>query len=148
MRQVDQKIVKIKSGQVSINSQPNPKKHCNNVVIEKEDEIEGKREETEREKKRSEEEKIKNKEKGVLEKDLSYPHPPSKKEKERKFFDKLLPKNYFAGNLKQDSTFERFQKNRRYIEERNIELDDTMPLFEKTCLKNPMTQKVLIFKCL
>jgi len=31
-----------------------------------------------------------------------------KKEKERKFFDKLLSKNYFAGNLKQDSTFERF----------------------------------------
>ena len=47
-----------------------------------------------------------------------------KKEKERKFFDKLLPKNYFAGNLKQDSTFERFRKNRLYIEERNIELED------------------------
>ena len=61
---------------------------------------------------------------GVIEKDLSYPHPPSKKEKERKFFDKLLPKNYFVGNLKQDSTFERFRKNRSYIEERNIELED------------------------
>jgi len=36
----------------------------------------------------------------------------------------LLPKNYFAENLKQDSTFERFQKNRSYIEERNIELED------------------------
>ena len=36
----------------------------------------------------------------------------------------MLPKNYFAGNLKQDSTFERFQKNRSYIEERNIELED------------------------
>ena len=47
-----------------------------------------------------------------------------KKEKERKFFDKLLPKNYFAGNLKQDSTFERFRKNRSYIEKRNIELED------------------------
>jgi len=66
-------------------------------VTEKEDETKGKRDETEREKKRSEEEKIKNKERGVLEKDLSYPHPHSKEEKERKFFDKLLPKNYFAG---------------------------------------------------
>jgi len=28
-----------------------------------------------------------------------------KKEKERKFFDNLLAKNYFIGNLKQDSTF-------------------------------------------
>jgi len=40
-----------------------------------------------REKKRSEKEKIKrkseNKERGVLEKYLSYPHAPSKKEKER-----------------------------------------------------------------
>ena len=36
----------------------------------------------------------------------------------------MLPKNYFAGNLKQDSTFERFRKNRSYIEERNIELED------------------------
>ena len=47
-----------------------------------------------------------------------------KKEKERKFFDKLLPKNYFAGNLTQNSTFERFRKNRSYIEERNIKLED------------------------
>jgi len=69
-------------------------------------------------------EKIKNKERSALETDLSYPQPPSKKEKERKFFVKLLPKNYFAGNLKQDSTFERFRKNRSYIEERNIELED------------------------
>jgi len=37
----------------------------------------------------------------------------------------LLPKNYFAGNLKQDSTLKRFRKNRSYIEERNIELEDT-----------------------
>ena len=72
---------------------------------------------------KSEKEKIKNKERSVLEKDLSYSHPPSKKEKERKFFDKLLPRNYFAGNLKQDSTFERFLKNRSYIEERNRELE-------------------------
>jgi len=36
----------------------------------------------------------------------------------------LLPKNYFVGNLKQDSTFERFLKNKSYIEERNIELED------------------------
>jgi len=36
----------------------------------------------------------------------------------------LLPKNYFAGNLKQDSTVENFRKNRSYIEERNIELED------------------------
>jgi len=55
-----------------------------------------------------------------LEKDLSYPH--EKKENERKFLDRLLPKNYFVQNLKQNSTFERFQKNRSYIEERNIKL--------------------------
>ena len=36
----------------------------------------------------------------------------------------MLPKSYFAGNLKQDSTFERFQKNKSYIEEKNIELED------------------------
>jgi len=47
-----------------------------------------------------------------------------KKRDEKNFFDNLLPKNYFAGNLKQDSTFERFSKNRSYIEERNIELED------------------------
>ena len=110
----------IQSGQFSVDNQTNPKEHCNNVVTEKEDETE----ELERKKKRSEEEKMKNKERSVIEKDLSYRHPYSKKEKERKFFDKLLPKNYFAGNLKQDSTFERFQKNRSYIEERNIELED------------------------
>ena len=39
------------------------------------------------------------------------------------FFDSLLPKNYFAGNLKQDSTLERFRKNRSYIEEINTELE-------------------------
>jgi len=44
------------------------------------------------------------------------------KKKDNFFFDNLLPKNYFAGNLKQDSTLERFRKNRSYIEERNIEL--------------------------
>jgi len=102
MRQVDQHIVEIKSVQFSVNSQSNPKEHCYNVVTKKEDETEEKREETEREKKKSEEEKIKNKERGVFAKDLSYLHPPSKKEKERKFFDKLLPKNYFAKNLKKD----------------------------------------------
>ena len=120
MEKVAKQFEEIQSGQFSVDSQPNPKEHCNNVVIEKEDE----NEELEREKKRSEEEKSENKERGALEKDLSYPHPPSKKEKERKFFDKLLPKNYFAGNLKQDSTFERFRKNMSYIEERNIELED------------------------
>jgi len=36
----------------------------------------------------------------------------------------LLHKNYFAGNLKQDSTFEIFQKNMSYFEERNMELED------------------------
>jgi len=36
----------------------------------------------------------------------------------------LPPKNYFAGNLKQDSTFERFRKNRSYIVEKYIELED------------------------
>jgi len=77
--------------------------------------------------KRSEEEKIKerneNKEKSVIEKDLSYPHAPSKKEKGRKFFYRLLPKNYFAENLKQDSTLKIFRKNMSYIEERNRELE-------------------------
>ncbi|XP_068465847.1 uncharacterized protein [Phaseolus vulgaris] len=129
MGQLTKQIAQIpeeQNGQFSVNSQTNSKEHCDNVVAEKEekDETKGKRDEKER----SEEEKIKrkseNKERGVLEKDLSYPHSPSKKEKERKFFDKLLPKNYFAGNLKQDSTFERFRKNRSYIEERNIELED------------------------
>ncbi|XP_068504555.1 uncharacterized protein [Phaseolus vulgaris] len=129
MGQLTKQIAQIpeeQNGQFSINSQTNSKEHCDNVVAEQEekDETKGKRDEKER----SEEEKIKrkseNKERGVLEKDLSYPHSPSKKEKERKFFDKLLPKNYFAGNLKQDSTFERFRKNRSYIEERNIELED------------------------
>ena len=47
-----------------------------------------------------------------------------KKEKDKTFFDNFLPKNYFAGNLKQDSTLERFRKNRSYIGERNIELED------------------------
>ncbi|XP_068492013.1 uncharacterized protein [Phaseolus vulgaris] len=129
MRQLTKQISQIveeQSGQFSVNRQTNSKEHCDNVVAEKEekDEIEGKRDEKER----SEEEKIKkkseNKERGFFEKDLSYPHSPSKSEKERKFFDKLLPKNYFAGNLKQDSTFERFRKNRSYIEEKNIELED------------------------
>ena len=112
----------------SVNSKTNPKKHCNNVVTEKEekDETKGKRDEKEGEKKRSEEEKLKKKseykERGVLQKDLSYPHAPSKNKMERIFFDNLLPRNYFAGNLKHDSTFERFRKNRSYIEERNIEL--------------------------
>jgi len=36
----------------------------------------------------------------------------------------LFPQNYFAGNLKQYSTFERFLKNMSYIEKRNIELED------------------------
>jgi len=35
----------------------------------------------------------------------------------------LLPKNYFAENLKQDSTLERFRKNMSYIEEKNVELE-------------------------
>jgi len=109
MEKVAKQFEEIQSGQFSVDSQTNPKEHCDNVVTEKEDETE--------ELERSEEEKSENNERGVLEKDLSYPHPPSRKEKERKFFDKLLPKNYFAGNLKQDSTFERFQKNRSYIEE-------------------------------
>ena len=58
-----------------------------------------------------------------LKKDLSYPHAPSKKDKDN-FFYNLLRKNYFAGNLKQDSTLERFRKNMSYIEEENIELED------------------------
>ena len=40
------------------------------------------------------------------------------------FFDNLLHKRYFAGNRKQDSTLERFWKNRSYIEERNIKLEN------------------------
>jgi len=36
----------------------------------------------------------------------------------------LLHKYYFAGNLKQDSTVERFLKNKSYIEKRNIDLED------------------------
>ncbi|XP_068475111.1 uncharacterized protein [Phaseolus vulgaris] len=129
MEQLTKQIAQIteeQSGQFLVNRQTNSKEHCDNVVAEKEekDETEGKRDEKER----SEEEKIKkkseNKERGIFEKDLSYPHSPSKREKERKFFDKMLPKNYFAGNLKQDSTFERFRKNKSYIEEKNIELED------------------------
>jgi len=120
MEKVAKQFEEIQSVQLSIDSQTNPKEHCNNVVTEKEDETK----ELERKKKRSKEEKIKNKARSVLEKDLSYPYPPLKKEKERKFFDKLPPKNYFATNLKQDSTFERFRKNRSYIVERNIELED------------------------
>jgi len=49
----------------------------------------------------------------------------------------LLSRNYFVGNLKQDSTFERFLKNRSYIEERNREL-------EARC--SVMTQKDLLQK--
>ena len=37
-----------------------------------------------------------NKERGVLEKDLSYPHAPSKKHKKMKFFDNLLSNISFA----------------------------------------------------
>ncbi|XP_068492181.1 uncharacterized protein [Phaseolus vulgaris] len=131
MGKVAKQFEEIQSGQFLVDNQTNPKEHCNNVIAEKEDETE----ELEREMKRSEEEKSENKERGVLEKDLSYPHPPSKAEKDRKFFDKLLPRNYFAGNLKQDSTFERFMKNRSYIEERNKEL-------EARC--SVMTQKDLL----
>jgi len=70
MGKVAKQFEEIESGQFSVDNQTNQKEHCNNVVIEKEDETE----ELEREKKRSEEEKIKNKERGVIEKDLSYPH--------------------------------------------------------------------------
>ena len=59
-------------------------------MAEKENETEGKRDGKEREKKRSEEKKIKkiseNKERGVLEKNLSNPHAPSKKEKDNFYF--------------------------------------------------------------
>ena len=92
---------------------------------EEKNEIEGKRDEKERENKISEDERIKrkseNKERGVFEKYLSYPHGPSKKEKERIFFDNFLSRNYLAGNLKQYSIFKRFMKNRSYIKERNRE---------------------------
>ena len=50
------------------------------------------------------------------------------------FFDNLLPKNYFAGNMKQDSTLERFRKNMSYIEEINIELEDRYIVIIKKCL--------------
>ena len=154
MGQLAQKIAQIgegQSGQFSVNSQTNPKEHCNNVVVEKEekDETEDKRDEKERSEEKKIKKKSENKERGILEKDLSYSHPPSKKEKERKFFDKLLPKNYFAGNLKQDSTFERFRKNRSYIEERNIEMEDRYSvIIRKAFLKNSRTQGVLTFPCL
>ena len=46
------------------------------------------------------------------------------KEKEIIVFDNFLPKNYFAGNVKQDLKFEIFMKNRSYIEERNIKMED------------------------
>jgi len=58
MGKMAKQFEEIQSGQFSVDSQTNPKEHCNNVVTEKEDETE----ELEREKKRSEEEKIKNKE--------------------------------------------------------------------------------------
>jgi len=48
---------------------------------------------------------------------------PKKRRKE--FFLTICSlKIIFAGNLKQDSTFERFRKNKSYIEERHIELED------------------------
>ena len=78
MGQMAKQIAEGPIGQFLAKTTTNPKEHCNNVVAEKEDEIEGKIEDKEREKKRSEEEKINNKERGVLEKDLSYPRPPSK----------------------------------------------------------------------
>jgi len=71
-------IAEEQNGQFSVNSQTNSKEHYDNVVAEKDekDETKGKRDEKER----SEEEKLKrkseNKERGVLEKDLSYPHSP------------------------------------------------------------------------
>ena len=81
MGQLTKQIAQIaeeQNGQFSVNSQTNSKEHCDNVVAEKEekDETKGKRDKKER----SEEENIKRKseikEKGVLEKDLSYPHSP------------------------------------------------------------------------
>jgi len=59
-------IIERQSDQFSVTNQINPKEHCNNVVIEKEekeekDETKGKRDEKERENKRSEEKKIKKK---------------------------------------------------------------------------------------
>jgi len=50
------RLVERQSGQFLVNSQTNPKEHCNNVVSQKEekDEIERERDEKEREKKRSE----------------------------------------------------------------------------------------------
>jgi len=61
----------------------------------------------------------------------------------------LLPKSYLAGNMKQDSTFERFMKNRSYIEERNIELEDRYSAMTKKGLpKVSRTMEVLIFPCL
>ena len=70
MGKVAKQFEEIQRGQFSVDNQTNPKEHCNKVIAEKEDETE----ELEREMKRSEEEKIKNKERGVIEKDLSYPH--------------------------------------------------------------------------
>jgi len=80
-------IAEGQSGQFSVNSQTNPKEHCNNVMAEKEenDETEGKRDEKERTEEKKIKKKSENKERGVLEKDLSYPHAPSKKEKNNFF---------------------------------------------------------------
>ena len=124
MGHIAKQIAKRQSGQLSANAQTNPREHCseiasgsgripgerdgNNVVVEKEEknEIEGERDEKEIEKKRSEEKKIKNKERYVLEKRFIIFSCSFKKK--NFLFDNLLPKNYFAGNLKQNSTFERF----------------------------------------
>jgi len=78
MGHLAKQIAEGQSGQFSVNSQTNPKEHCNNVVAEKEDkdEMEGKRDEKERSEEKTIKKKSENKERGVLEKDLSYPHPP------------------------------------------------------------------------
>jgi len=51
--------------------------------------------------------------------------------------------------VKQDSTFERFRKNRSYIEERNIELEDRYSVIIKkglpTKFKDPKSFNLLVF---
>jgi len=61
----------------------------------------------------------------------------------------LLPRNYFAGNLKKNSTFERFMKNKSYIEEINREMEARCSIMTQKGLlqksKNPRSFNLLVF---
>ena len=140
MGQSAKQLAERQSGKFSANAQTNPREHSNEIVAEcgkitgeRDGKIVGaekEKDETERER----DEKERKKEKKVRKKKLKikrevflkkiYYIPRLLKKKRRNCFDNLLPKNYFAGNFKQDSTLQRFRKNRSYIEERNIELEN------------------------